>query len=38
MSHDFEPGDEIRYLSWDELDFSLITMGMKWLPFFEDDL
>lgn len=33
-----EPGDEIPYTPLDELDFSLITSGMKWLPFFEDDL
>jgi hypothetical protein len=37
--HDaYEPEDEIPYLGWDDLDFSIITMGMKWLPFFEDDL
>lgn len=33
-----EPGDEIPYKPLDQLDFSLITSGMKWLPFFEDDL
>lgn len=33
-----EPGDEIPYRPIDKLDFSLITSGMKWLPFFEDDL
>lgn len=26
------------YKGWNDLDFSVITMGMKWLPFFEDDL
>ncbi|CAI3802556.1 hypothetical protein [Rheinheimera sp. MM224] len=30
--------DEIPYQSWNELDFSIVTMGMKKLPFFEDDL
>ena len=34
---DFEPGD-VPYLGWDDLDFSIITKGMKWLPFFDDDL
>ena len=35
---DFEPGNDIPYVGWNDLDFSTITMGMKWLPFFEDDL
>jgi hypothetical protein len=26
-----------EYLSLDEIDFSIITNGLKWLPFFEDD-
>ncbi|AEL06923.1 hypothetical protein VDF98_16250 [Xanthomonas campestris pv. raphani] len=26
------------YEGLNEIDFSIITMGMKWLPFFEDDL
>jgi len=30
--------NDIPYAGWDDLDFSVITMGMKWLPFFEDDL
>ncbi|HRK77440.1 MAG TPA: hypothetical protein PLQ95_02775 [Thiobacillus sp.] len=38
MSDEFDPEDEIRYPFWDALDFSIITMGMKKLPFFEDDL
>ena len=37
MSYD-DPSDELPYKSWDELDFSIITMGMKMLPFFKDDL
>ena len=35
---DFEPDDDIPYVGWDELDFSVITIGMKRLPFFKDDL
>ncbi|CRI64090.1 conserved hypothetical protein [Thiocapsa sp. KS1] len=31
-------GYDPPYKSWSDLDFSVITMGMKWLPFFEDDL
>jgi hypothetical protein len=38
MSHAPDAGDEIPYVSWNQLDFSIITMGMKQLPFFEDDL
>ena len=38
MVPDADPGDEVHYLGWDELDFSVITMGMKQLPFFKDDL
>ncbi len=30
--------DDVPYESWDKLDFSIITMGMKRLPFFKDDL
>lgn len=30
--------DDVPYEAWSELDFSIITMGMKKLPFFEDDL
>ncbi|MBR9880965.1 MAG: hypothetical protein GYB17_15875 [Gammaproteobacteria bacterium] len=36
--NDYEPGDDIPYVGWDDLDFNITTMGMKWLPFFEDDL
>lgn len=36
--HEDIEGYEPPYQSWDDIDFSLITMGMKWLPFFEDDL
>ena len=36
--HDYEEHDELPYKGWNDLDFSVITMGMKWLPFFEDDL
>jgi len=25
----FEPDDDIPYLGWDDLDFSIITMGIK---------
>ncbi len=35
---DFEPSDDIPYINWDGLDFSVITMGMKQLPFFKEDL
>lgn len=38
MCDKFDPEDEIRYPFWDALDFSIITMGMKKLPFFKDDL
>jgi len=38
MIDEFDPEDEIRYPFWDALDFSIITMGMKKLPFFADDL
>ena len=31
-------GYEPPYIGWNDLDFSVITMGMKCLPFFEDDL
>ena len=27
-----------QYQIWNELDFSIITSGLKWLPFFEDDV
>ena len=37
MEDDYEPPDDIPYASWNDLDFSIITMGMKKLPFFEDD-
>lgn len=30
--------DEVPYENWAKLDFSIITMGMKKLPFFKDDL
>lgn len=33
-----EDHEGIPYKTWDDLDFSVITMGMKWLPFFEDDI
>lgn len=36
-SEDIE-GYNPPYKGWNNLDFSVITMGMKWLPFFEDDL
>ena len=35
---DYSERDEIPYQSWNNLDFSIVTMGMKTLPFFEDDL
>lgn len=38
MDDDFEESDQIRYEHFDALDFSIITMGMKGLPFFEDDV
>ena len=33
----FEEQDDLDYELQDQLDFSVITMGMKNLPFFEDD-
>ncbi|AKR42217.1 hypothetical protein [Methylophilus sp. TWE2] len=30
--------DEVPYVFWDQLDFSIITMGLKRLPFFKDDI
>lgn len=38
MNDEFDLEDEIRYPNWNDLDFSIITMGMKKLPFFVDDL
>jgi hypothetical protein len=40
MDHHFtyDEYDPIPYETWDQLDFSIITMGLKRLPFFEDDL
>lgn len=38
MDNDHHEYDEVPYESWDKLDFSIITMGMKKLPFFKDDL
>lgn len=35
---DHDKHDDVPYESWDKLDFSIITMGMKRLPFFKDDL
>ncbi len=35
--HDYEEYDEIPYKGWKDLDFSIITMGLKQLPFFKDD-
>jgi len=35
---DYDEHDHVPYESWDKLDFSVITMGMKKLPFFNDDL
>ena len=33
-----EHEEDLPYQKWDDIDLSIITMGMKWLPFFEDDL
>jgi hypothetical protein len=38
MDDEFDPEPDLPYKSWEELDFSIITMGVKKLPFFEDDL
>lgn len=38
MEDSFEAGDELPYKPFEQLDFSIITMGMKGLPFFQDDL
>jgi len=35
---DNDEHDDVPYESWEKLDFSVITMGMKKLPFFKDDL
>lgn len=35
---EYDEHDVVPYESWDKLDFSIITMGMKQLPFFKDDL
>jgi hypothetical protein len=35
---EYDEHDEVPYESWDKLDFSIVTMGMKKLPFFNDDL
>ena len=35
---DYDEHDNVPYESWNKLDFSVITMGMKKLPFFKDDL
>lgn len=37
MTDDFEH-DDVPYVGWNQLDFGIITMGIKRLPFFEDDL
>ena len=34
----YDEQDDVPYESWDKLDFSIITMGIKKLPFFKDDL
>jgi len=31
-------GYDPPYIGWNDLDFSVITMGVKWFPFFKDDL
>lgn len=36
--HDYEVHDNIPYIGWNELNFNIITDGIKRLPFFEDDL
>lgn len=38
MEDDFDAGDELPYKPFEQLDFSIITMGMKGLPLFQDDL
>ena len=35
---EYDEHDDLPYLPWNQLDFSVITMGMKHLPFFEDDV
>lgn len=35
---EYDEHNDVPYESWDKLDFSIITMGMKNLPFFKDDL
>ncbi len=34
---DYEEHDELPYVSEDQIDFSVIIMGLKRLPFFQDD-
>ncbi len=36
--YSFEEDDVIQYIGLNELDFSIITMGITHLPFFNDDL
>lgn len=35
---EMEERDKLPYEPWNELDFSIITMGVKRLPFFKDDV
>lgn len=40
MDEHYDPEEDraLPYKGWDELDFGVITMGLKGLPFFADDL
>lgn len=36
--HEHDDHDDLLYVPWGQIDFSIITMGVKHLPFFEDDV
>lgn len=38
MDNHYDEHDDVPYVHHNQIDFSIITMGMKKLPFFEDDL
>jgi hypothetical protein len=38
MDDHYDEHDDVPYVHFNQIDFSIITMGMKKLPFFEDDI
>lgn len=38
MTEDFEPDYDPPYENWNQLDFSVITSKLRWLPIFREDL